>query len=146
MIEKISHRVLAFQLGDLLTGTTSDLWAERNTSYMKIMPKLFDSTTSSAGNWRHLREFESGDSADRESWDMAVEYVHEFSADWRVEREGVFVKRQTGNEEDMDFAEANGGSHHPMMMPLFHGHNNDADHVEAGVLGEGDDDPGPIFL
>ncbi|KAK7744674.1 hypothetical protein SLS53_003563 [Cytospora paraplurivora] len=113
---------------------------------MKIMPKLFDSSASPAGNWRHLREFESGDSADRESWDMAVEYVHQFSPDWRVERDGVFVRRQSGHEEDMDFAEANGESHHPMMTPLVYGHN-DADHLEAGVLGEGgDEQPGPIFF
>ncbi|ROV88965.1 hypothetical protein VMCG_10141 [Cytospora schulzeri] len=112
-----------------------DLWAERNTSYAKIMPKLFDSS-SSAGNWRQLQEFESGDAADRESWDMAVEYVRQFGAEWRVEREGVFIKRQPG-EEDKRFDEANKGGHHSTMMPPFHGYNED-----DGVVNE----PGSVFF
>lgn len=77
-----------------------DLWAERNTSYGKIVPKLFDDSDA-AGNWRHLQEFESGDAADRESWDMAVDYVEarrDFS-DWRVEREGMFVKRKRQQQQ-----------------------------------------------
>lgn len=69
-----------------------DLWSERNASYGKIIPKMFDDSDA-AGNWRHLVEFESGDAADREAWEMAVAYV-EASSDWRVEREGVFVRRR----------------------------------------------------
>lgn len=71
-----------------------DLWAERNTSYVRIMPMLFDGSDD-AGNWRHLEEFETGDAADRESWEMAVDYVStmEQFAKWRVEREGVFARR-----------------------------------------------------
>lgn len=92
------------------------------------MPKLFDSS-SSAGNWRHLQVFESGDAADRESWDMAVEYVRHFGAEWTVEREGVFVKRQPGEEE-------NGVTHH------------EAEETEAGFTSDEDgaDEPGPVFL
>lgn len=74
-----------------------DLWAERNMSYGRIMPKLFDSSDA-AGNWRFLGEFESGDAADRESWDMAVDYVAANTATWRVDREGVFVKRRGPGE------------------------------------------------
>lgn len=114
---------------------TSDLWAERNTSYGKIMPKLFDSS-SSAGNWRQLQEFESGDAADRESWDMAVEYVRQFGAEWRVEREGVFVKRQPGDEVE-GFDEVTEGGQHSTIMPPFHGHNED----DSLVTG-----PGSVFL
>ncbi|KAJ0119231.1 F-box domain-containing protein [Diaporthe amygdali] len=99
-----------------------DLWAERNTSYSKIMPKLFDSS-SSAGNWRHLQVFESGDAADRESWDMAVEYVRHFGAEWRVEREGVFVKRQPGETEN----------------------DGDNEEMEAGFSSD-DDADGPAFF
>ncbi|KUI72787.1 hypothetical protein VM1G_08646 [Cytospora mali] len=102
---------------------TSDLWAERNTSYGKIMPKLFDSS-SSAGNWRYLQVFESGDAADRESWEMAVEYVRQFSAEWRVEREGVFVKRQPG-DEDKSFNEENQAGNHSTILPPFHGYTED---------------------
>lgn len=77
-----------------------DLWSERNTSYGKMILSLFDDSDA-AGNWRHLQEFESGDAADRESWDMAVEYVEarrDFS-DWRVERDGVFVKRRRQQQQ-----------------------------------------------
>lgn len=74
-----------------------DLWAERNMSYGRIMPKLFDSSNA-AGNWRFLGEFESGDAADRESWDIAVDYVAANTAEWRVDREGVFVKRRGPGE------------------------------------------------
>ncbi|KAI3396932.1 hypothetical protein diail_11545 [Diaporthe ilicicola] len=115
-----------------------DLWAERNTSYSKIMPKLFDSS-SSAGNWRHLQVFESGDAADRESWDMAVEYVRHFGAEWRVEREGVFVKRQPGEDgNDGD------DERHFSTMGALHAHN-DAEEMEAGFSSD-EDEPGPVFL
>jgi hypothetical protein len=102
------------------------------TKSSKIMPKLFDSS-SSAGNWRYLQVFESGDAADRESWDMAVEYVRHFGAEWRVEREGVFVKRQPGEDEDN------------ALSPHAHDDGEDFD----GVLSsdeDGSDEPGPVFL
>lgn len=99
------------------------------------MPKLFDSSSSS-GNWRQLQEFESGDAADRESWDLAVEYVRQFGAQWRVEREGVFVKRQPG-DKDESLNEADGGGQHSTIMPPFHGVNEDDN------LGT---EPGPVFL
>jgi hypothetical protein len=99
-----------------------DLWMERNTSYSLIMRELFESSSvvdllsidsddedgsgSDAGdgqrresNWRHLREFESGDAADKEAWDMAVQYVRMSGAPWEVEREGVFVKRQPKDDD-----------------------------------------------
>lgn len=105
------------------------------------MPKLFDSS-SSAGNWRYLQVFESGDAADRESWDMAVEYVRHFGAEWRVEREGVFVKRQPGEDENDVNHEAhssNIGSSHAQY---------DAEDNEAGFGSDEDsaDEPGPVFL
>ncbi|KAG8168911.1 hypothetical protein KVR01_001660 [Diaporthe batatas] len=112
-----------------------DLWAERNTSYSKIMPKLFDSS-SSAGNWRYLQVFESGDAADRESWDMAVEYVRHFGTEWRVESEGVFVKRQP--REDETDASAMGASHaHGDGGDLGGDSGSDEDHPEG---------PGPVFF
>lgn len=106
----------------------------------KIMPKLFDSS-SSAGNWRHLQVFESGDAADRESWDMAVEYVRHLGAEWRVEREGVFVKRQPGEDENDGDDER-----HFSTMGALHAHN-DAEEMEAGLSSDADgaDEPGPVF-
>lgn len=72
----------------------NDLWAERNMAYGSIMPKLFDRSPA-AGNWRSLQVFESGDAADRERWELTVDYVHAMGfAEWRAEREGVFVKRR----------------------------------------------------
>lgn len=105
------------------------------------MPKLFDSS-SSAGNWRYLQVFESGDAADRESWDMAVEYVRHLGAEWRVEREGVFVKRQPGEDEN----DANHEGHSSAMGPS-HAHH-DAEETDAGFSSDEDgaDEPGPVFL
>ena len=98
------------------------------------MPKLFDSS-SSAGNWRYLQVFESGDAADRESWDMAVEYVRHFGAEWKVEREGVFVKCQPGEDEN----NANHESHFS---------HDDGEDTDAGFSSDedGSGEPGPVFL
>lgn len=105
------------------------------------MPKLFDSS-SSAGNWRYLQVFESGDAADRESWDMAVEYVRHFGAEWRVEREGVFVKRQPGEDEDDPNHES-----HLSATGTPHAHDDDED-IDAGFSSDedGSEEPGPVFL
>lgn len=94
-----------------------DLWAERNTVYADILPRLVgDMGEDSSGdegdavdqwqggqgdNWSSLRVFESGDAADRESWDMAVDYVTAPRGTgagagerprWTVRREGLFVR------------------------------------------------------
>jgi hypothetical protein len=88
---------------------TADLWMERNSCYSFIMRKLlprdpgFDSDNDEEdtdphhqggprSHWRQLREFESGDAADREAWEMAVQYVAMSGANWHVERDGVFVR------------------------------------------------------
>jgi hypothetical protein len=86
----------------------SDLWMERNTCYGLIMRSLLsgevgdgdgssdsdddDGLHSPSSNWRHLRVFESGDAADRDAWDMAVQYIQTSGADWHVESDGVFVR------------------------------------------------------
>jgi hypothetical protein len=45
-------------------------------------------------NWLFLRKFETGDSADQEAWDDAVRQVEiNHLSGWRVERDGVFVKK-----------------------------------------------------
>ncbi|KAI1466262.1 uncharacterized protein F4812DRAFT_436564 [Daldinia caldariorum] len=55
-------------------------------------------------NWALLRVFESGDSADHEVWDMAVESIERSGArGWKVERPVVLVKEdEQGNNPDLD--------------------------------------------
>lgn len=74
----------------------NDMWLERNSCYAYIMRELFNSPPT--GNFGYLREFESGDAADVDAWEMAVEYVKRAGGGWRVEKPGVFVK-------DMELAE-----------------------------------------
>ncbi|KAK4210920.1 F-box domain-containing protein [Rhypophila decipiens] len=87
----------------------SDLWMERNSCYSLVMRQIMsgemsghdsdsdtdmsEPDTARESNWRYLKEFESGDAADKEAWDMAVQFVCMSGTDWHVEREGVFVKR-----------------------------------------------------
>ncbi|KAK4113361.1 hypothetical protein N656DRAFT_778131 [Canariomyces notabilis] len=99
----------------------SDLWMERNSCYSLLLRKLLadgafgagddDAETENAGNaqggsssgrralsnWRRLREFESGDAADKEAWEMAVHWIESSGTGWRVEREGVFVRGPRSN-------------------------------------------------
>ncbi|GKT44828.1 uncharacterized protein ColSpa_05009 [Colletotrichum spaethianum] len=69
----------------------ADLWMERNTSYSMLFRELFDPDDGSP--WLDLMVFESGDAADKEAWEMAVQFV-QFSGvqGWKVESEGVFVR------------------------------------------------------
>lgn len=67
-----------------------DLWMERNSCYAYIMRELFSSPP--AGNYAFLKEFESGDHADEDAWEMAVEYVKRAGRGWKIEKRGVFVK------------------------------------------------------
>jgi F-box-like len=68
----------------------NDLWMERNTCYAYVMRELFSSPPS--GNYRYLKCFESGDAADRDAWDMGVEYMKRAGGGWKTESIGVFVK------------------------------------------------------
>ncbi|KAH8808004.1 hypothetical protein F5884DRAFT_676331 [Xylogone sp. PMI_703] len=67
-----------------------DLWMERNSCYALLMRELFN--VPPTGNYRYLKEFESGDAADRDSWHMAVEYVKRAGNGWKVAGDGVFVR------------------------------------------------------
>jgi len=94
-----------------------DLWMERNTSYSLLMREMLQFPQS--GNWAHLQEFESGDAADREGWEMAVEYVRLAGNGWRVAGEGVFVKGEpdaTAADAD-DAAAADFPSDFPPELP-----------------------------
>jgi hypothetical protein len=67
-----------------------DLWMERNSCYALLMRELFNAPP--VGNYKYLQEFESGDAADKDAWDMAVEYVKRAANGWKVASEGVFVR------------------------------------------------------
>jgi hypothetical protein len=96
----------------------ADLWMERNTAYSYLFAALTGSGSGSdsdsddddndteqqqsphRGNWPALRIFESGDAADKESWNMAVDFLRRSGIEnWVVERDGVLV-RTGGDDED----------------------------------------------
>jgi hypothetical protein len=73
----------------------ADLWMERNTAYSHLFAELTQAEPQ--GNWRTLKVFESGDAADKESWNMAVDFLKRSDVtNWAVERDGVLVK--TGDD------------------------------------------------
>ncbi|KAI8965213.1 hypothetical protein F5Y11DRAFT_21968 [Daldinia sp. FL1419] len=84
----------------------ADVWMERNTAYSSLMRELTFPTdlTAKPRNWPSLQVFESGDAADYEAWDLAVEFVESSeAANWKEERLGVFVREDDeGNCPDTD--------------------------------------------
>lgn len=78
-----------------------DLWSERDRCYEAVVPKLFGDVAdpmgamSEMGNWRSLKEFETGDTMDSDVWGMAIKYAAMGFGQWRMEGEGRFVKRET---------------------------------------------------
>jgi hypothetical protein len=69
---------------------SEDLWMERNSCYALLMRELFNSPP--IGNYKYLQIFESGDAADKDAWEMAVEYVKRANNGWKVAEDGVFVR------------------------------------------------------
>ncbi len=67
-----------------------DLWMERNSCYALLMRELFSAPP--VKNYKYLEVFESGDAADKDAWDMAVEYVKRAAIGWKVAGDGVFVR------------------------------------------------------
>ncbi|KAI1631302.1 hypothetical protein F4809DRAFT_632960 [Biscogniauxia mediterranea] len=96
--------------GEMKQIDPGDLWMERNTSYSFLMREL-TFMPDPQGNWATLRVFESGDAADKEAWEMAVQVlVSSGIRGWKAEREGVFVNHVDG-EDDPDY-EAQVNGHH----------------------------------
>jgi hypothetical protein len=82
----------------------NDLWMERNSAYSVLMRGIFD--PPSEGAWATLRVFESGDAADKEAWDLAVQYIqHNPRSGWKAEKDGVFV-RLPSQESSGGFAQS----------------------------------------
>jgi hypothetical protein len=67
-----------------------DLWMERNSCYALLMRELFNAPPTK--NYKYLQVFESGDAADTDAWNMAVEYVKRAGNGWKVAAEGVFIR------------------------------------------------------
>ncbi|KAK4225610.1 putative f-box domain-protein [Podospora fimiseda] len=94
----------------------ADLWMERNSCHSHVMRRMLAIEDDGLGyhtanhpvagpanqnepppepinNWDLLREFESGDYADQQGWDLAVKiFTAGANTGWHVEREGVFVR------------------------------------------------------
>lgn len=69
-----------------------DLWAERDSAYAHIIARI-RSGASQEGNWRYLREFESGDVGEEEAWEVVGQILA--SPEWRLVKEGVFQRYET---------------------------------------------------
>ncbi|KAI6351066.1 hypothetical protein MCOR25_010174 [Pyricularia grisea] len=83
----------------------ADLWTERNSAYQLIIGAILGGQWGD--NWNSLRVFESGDSADREAWELATQYVEMSGSDWRVAGDGIFVKTDRKEEDhDGDYGQA----------------------------------------
>lgn len=67
-----------------------DLWMERNSCYALVMRELFNSPPNH--NFKHIRIFESGDPADKEAWNLAVEFINRVDSGWKVTADGVFER------------------------------------------------------
>lgn len=89
----------------------SDLWMERNTCYSLVMRALFgaemgigwdDDDAEPENGWSTLRVFESGDAADKEAWDMAVEYVRMSGTSWKVMADGVLVNNGARGDNEKE--------------------------------------------
>ncbi|KAI9742360.1 MAG: hypothetical protein M1818_003893 [Claussenomyces sp. TS43310] len=100
---------------------TNDLWLERNSCYALVMRELFNHPPS--GNFQFLREFESGDHADIDGWEMAVEYVRRANLSWRVDRPGVFVRVPEDGEGE-EGEDAVRVEQQPDTLPLLVNHGS----------------------
>lgn len=99
----------------------NDLWLERNSCYAYVMRELFSSPPS--GNYCFLKEFESGDAADVDAWEMAVEYVKRAGGGWKVEKPGVFVKdMELAAKQDKNATDPESGEGHaPSLLSVPQG-------------------------
>ncbi|KAG9243965.1 hypothetical protein BJ878DRAFT_508320 [Calycina marina] len=70
-----------------------DLWMERNGCYALLMRELFNAPPM--GNYQYITNFESGDAADKDGWEMAKEYVKRAGNGWKISRDGLFVREIT---------------------------------------------------
>ena len=69
----------------------ADLWLERDTVYRDLTARL--AKAEPRGNWRELKVFELGDSADTESWNTVMDLLEQNgNKSWAAKRRGVLVQ------------------------------------------------------
>lgn len=74
----------------------ADLWMERNTAYSHLFAEL--TQVDPRGHWGSLKVFESGDAADQESWNMAVDFLKQNEiTNWVPERDGSLIRVEDDN-------------------------------------------------
>ncbi|KAI1842086.1 hypothetical protein JX266_011737 [Neoarthrinium moseri] len=95
----------------------ADLWMERNTAYSHLFAELTQAEPHN--NWASLKVFESGDAADKESWNMALDFLKRSGINnWIAERDGVLVKvDEAGNPEQS----ASTAEHHLLREESLNG-------------------------
>lgn len=83
------------------------LWNERRSAYSLLMRELFREPITE--NFRQLKQFESGDAIDKESWQKAIDYLPKLSKRWKVASDGVFVKdlEQSEDQDDQSLLSVN---------------------------------------
>ncbi|ESZ98229.1 dynactin [Sclerotinia borealis F-4128] len=59
-----------------------DLWMERNDCYAKLLREKL--SNPEPRNYKYLKTFESGDAADADAWELAVEFVKHAGLPWKV--------------------------------------------------------------
>ena len=102
-------------VGFTLAYPEQSMWMERHRCYAFIMRELFSGPPS--GNYRYLKEFESGDSADIDAWEMAVEYVKRAGGGWTAEQPGIFIKDSASAKRQAE-AESQGQEQLPAVLSV----------------------------
>ncbi|KAB8290805.1 hypothetical protein EYC80_008442 [Monilinia laxa] len=77
-----------------------DLWMERNNCYALLLREMFNNPPEA--NYRYLKTFESGDAADTDAWEMAVEFVKRAGGAWKITGDGVFERDPVSEESSSD--------------------------------------------
>lgn len=88
------------------------MWMERNGCYAALMREIFNAPPTE--NYKHLKVFESGDAADRDAWNMAVEYVKRAGNGWDVAGDGVFTR----DPKNMVLEQTEGDEGEPSLLSV----------------------------
>ncbi|KAL2071550.1 hypothetical protein VTL71DRAFT_12785 [Oculimacula yallundae] len=88
------------------------LWMERNSAYAFLMQDLFHSPAR--GNFCYLKVLESGDQADRRSWEMAAQFISRRRRGWKLVGDGVLVKNTEIRESPKGLEDIHNA--HPMIF------------------------------
>lgn len=130
-----------------------DLWMERNSCYALVMREMLSTEPDETGvpgwqGWWNLREFASGDAADRDSWEEAVRWVQMVDVGWKVAGDGVFAREKPNQNQDRERVDssADEADHYTLSDDQSSDHVDDSnEHIDTSSipLGGGDTDPFP---